>query len=898
MSAAPYPSHWEADVLLRDGSTVRVRPIRPSDASALQAFHVAQSEESTYLRFFAPLKVLPERELTRLVTVDHTDRVALVALTGDAIIAVGRYDRLEATRAEVAFNVSDAHQGRGLGSVLLEHLAAAARERGIATFVADVLPGNARMIRVFQEAGYEVTQRYEDGVISLAFDIASSPRWLQVLAEREHRTDAASMRAFLAPGRVLVVAGGASAPLAARVARNLAGLRVTCVGEALQEVARECGHAWRASLAELDDAAARLARIGEGPGAGPDGPGAEVGPSAEVRPGGGDEASAELAVLDAPPQDVIHAMTPLAARGVRGAVVLSDGFDAPGCTRADLVRAARGAGVRIVGPGSFGVLTTGAGGRINATLRTDAPASGTAALFCQSGALGLELTALAAEHGLGVSTFISSGQRADVSGNDLLQYVLHTEETRAVGLYLESLGNARKFARVVSRLAQQVPVVAVVGAGQREGQEGELGRHGIEEAAGGAGVVVAPTMRAMVEATQLFTSQPLPRGDRIAVLSGSASVAELALAQVAHLDPTARATVLSPCTGASRLASAVSALAADRTWDAALVHLATPLGAPDSAVLAALAGLADSPRPVCAVVPGLRGLRPELTSPAGVTIPAYECIEDAVAALTHACTYARWRRTDRGELAQPGSVDVPRARTLIAGLLARSGGAGRLELHRRDVRELLAALGIDVMRSIAVASTGDALLAARELGWPVVVKAIDPVLRHRADLGAIRLGVGGSIELVDAVRQVRHRQGGGRVVVQAEAPPGVACTVRGWVDPLLGPVVSFGLAGDATELLGDATYAVPPLHHGDVHRLVHGVRAAPRLMGHGGTASVDVPALEDLVARVAYALEVLPQLHRLEIRPALAAQQGVVALDAVVVLAREGRPDPSRRALA
>lgn len=895
MSAAPYPSHWEADVLLRDGSTVRVRPIRPSDASALQAFHVAQSEESTYLRFFAPLKVLPERELTRLVTVDHTDRVALVALAGDAIIAVGRYDRLEATRAEVAFNVSDAHQGRGLGSVLLEHLAAAARERGIATFVADVLPGNARMIRVFQEAGYEVTQRYENGVIALAFDIASSPRWLQVLAEREHRTDAASMRAFLAPGRILVMAGGTSAPLAARVARNLAGLRVTCVGESLRDVARECGHAWRASLAELDDVAARLARIGEGPGVGPDGRGAQVGPS------GGDEASAELAelaVLDAPPQDVIHAMTPLAARGVRGAVVLSDGFDAPGCTRADLVRAARGAGVRIVGPGSFGVLTTGAGGRINATLGTDAPASGTAALFCQSGALGLELTALAAEHGLGVSTFISSGQRADVSGNDLLQYALYTEGTRAVGLYLESLGNARKFARVVSRLAQQVPVVAVVGAGQREGQEGELGRRGIEEAAGGAGVVVAPTMRAMVEATQLFTSQPLPRGDRIAVLSGSASVAELALAQVAHLDPTARATVLSPYVEASRLASAVAALAADSTWDAALVHLATPLGAPDAAVLAALAGLADSARPVCAVVPGLRGLRPELTSPAGVTIPAYECIEDAVAALTHACTYARWRRTDRGELAQPGSVDVPRARTLIAGLLEKSGGAGRLELHRRDVRELLTALGIDVMRSIAVSSTGDALLAARELGWPVVVKAIDPALRHRADLGAIRLGVGGPIELVDAVRQVRHRQGGGRVVVQAEAPPGVACTVRGWVDPLLGPVVSFGLAGDATELLGDATYAVPPLHHGDVHRLVHGVRAAPRLMGHGGTPSVDIPALEDLVARVAYALEVLPQLHVLEIRPALAAHKGVVALDAQVVLAREGRPDPSRRALA
>ena len=207
-AVSTYPRHWEADVLLRDGSTMRIRPIRPSDAQALQDFHVAQSDESTYYRFFAPLRRLSDRDLTRLVNVDHQDRVALVVVGSQGeIVAVGRYDRVEVGRAEVAFNVSDALQGRGLGSVLLEHLAAAARERGISEFVADVLPGNSRMIRVFTDAGYDVVQRYDDGVISLSFAIDPTQRSLDVIAGREQRTDAASMRALLSPRSIMVVAG-------------------------------------------------------------------------------------------------------------------------------------------------------------------------------------------------------------------------------------------------------------------------------------------------------------------------------------------------------------------------------------------------------------------------------------------------------------------------------------------------------------------------------------------------------------------------------------------------------------------------------------------------------------------------------------------------------------------
>lgn len=890
-AVAPYPTHWEADVLLRDGATMRIRPIRPTDADALQAFHVGQSEESTYFRFFAPMRRLSDRDLTRLVTVDHHERVALVVVSGEAIIAVGRYDRVDEAHAEVAFNVSDAHQGRGLGSVLLEHLAAAARERGVSVFVADVLPGNAKMIRVFQDAGYEVAQRYEDGVISLEFTISPTQRSLEVVASREQRTDAASMRAFLTPRRILVLAGSSAGELAARVADNLAGHDgVTCVGAALREVAGRVGHAWAASLEQVP----------------------------------GDAGPAELAVVAAAPREVVDAFPRLAALGVRGAVVLSEGFvsdpdpgavhepghgstpastpastpDGAAPSQRELLRAARAAGVRLVGPRSFGVLTRTEEGVVDATLWPHVPPPGGVALFCQSGALALELMDLVTDHGLGVAAFLSAGHRADVSGNDLLQYAVELPGLRAVGLYLESLGNPRKFARVVSRVSATAPVVAVVGASERETRQDALGRGAVEEAMLAAGVLVAPTMRAMVQATQLFAHRELPRGRRVAVLGNSVSVAELAVAQVAHLDPEATLHVLPWSADGAAFGAAVDTLAAQEDWDAALVLYSPPLSEPDPAVLAAIARLGQGERPVLAVVHGLLGVTPELTGTQGRTVPAYECVEDAVGALTLAHRYAHWRRTDHGALVTPEGVDLRKAREAITRLLDGVGVGEQVELPRREVRRLLGSFGIEVLRTRIVGSTTEALAAAHVLGWPLVVKSTDRALRHRADLGGIRFDVSGPLELVEAIRQVRQRQGGrGKVELQPMVPLGVACLVRGWVDRVLGPVVSFGLAGDATEWLGDAGYAMPPLRSGDVHRLVHSVRAAPRLVGTAERAGVDVAALEDLVARVADAMDSVPQLQRLELRPALASPDGVTVLDAAVVLAAEVRPDGARRAL-
>ncbi|GMA85316.1 hypothetical protein GCM10025868_05660 [Angustibacter aerolatus] len=429
-AAPPYPTQWEADVVLRDGGVVHVRPIRPEDHDRVQAFHLNQSPESIYLRFFAPLPRLSERELTRFTTVDHADRVGLVATLGDDIVGIGRYDRVGAGTAEVAFNIADAHQGRGIGSVLLEHLAAAARERGITRFLADVLPQNRKMVAVFSEAGYEVSHRYEDGVIALSFDITRSEHADRVRAAREQRAESRSVQALLHPSSVVVV-GASRDPhsIGHRLLANLLDGGFTGTLHVVNPGADEVlGVPSRASVRDLPP-------------------------------------PVDLAVVAVPADAVDDVVTDCAAVGVRGLVVVTSGFAETGDEghrrQRRLVRRARALGMRVVGPNSFGVVNTDDGVRLNASLAPALPTPGPLGLFSQSGALGIAVLDSATRRGLGVSTFVSAGNRADLSGNDLMQYWVDDPRTRAVGLYLESMGNPRKFSRVATRLARTKPVIVV-----------------------------------------------------------------------------------------------------------------------------------------------------------------------------------------------------------------------------------------------------------------------------------------------------------------------------------------------------------------------------------------------------------------------------------------------------
>ncbi|MBB2921577.1 GNAT family N-acetyltransferase [Cellulomonas cellasea] len=906
--APAYPAGWEADVVLRDGSTTHVRPIRPSDAEALQAFHVAQSERSTYLRFFANLDRLSDRDLARFTVVDHADRVALVAVTADdVIIGVARYDRIAPDAAEVAFNIADAHHGRGLGSVLLEHLAAAARERGVRRFTAEVLPQNGRMIAVFREAGYAVRQSLEDGVVTVEFDIDPTGRSLAVMADREHRAEARSVQGLLSARSVVVVgspdvARGSMDDLLTR--RVVADLEAGADGDLELHVV---------ALPPEDPDHLDL----------PGGPGRAPGVATQHWP---DVASVpgpvELAVVAVPAAEAVAAVRALARLQVRGVVILSDGFAETGpeglALQRALLRTAHAAGMRVVGPSSYGVLSSTGGRVLNASLAADPPPPGTIGLFCQSAPMAVALLGSVRRRRLGLSHFVSAGHRADVSGNDLMQFWRDDDATEVVGLYLESIGNPRKFSRVARRLAAVKPVV-VVTAG-RSGQVVPPGhavratrapRRTLEEVMRQSGVIRVENTHQMLEVAQVLALQPLPTGRRVAIVASSAPMAALVAeaAAAVGLVVGGQAAIVREDAEDEALASTLASLYEDPAVDVVVaVHVPT-VGHSQVRVSRALAAVAaGSGRTTVACMLGLHGATDDLTAEDDEgrrwTIPAYTTPEDAVLALGQAERYSAWRSADRGTPVQPAGVDTRAARRLVTARLAGVTPGDAVDLSPAETAELLACAGVAVLESVPVATPDEAVEAAHRIGWPVALKTTVPALRHRADLGGVRLDVHDEAELRADVEQVLalahgHPLEPGRapLEVQRMAPLGAACVVRSVEDPLFGPVLSFGLSGDASDLLGDISYAVPPLTDVDVAELVRAARAAPRLFGYRGLPRLDVDALEDVIARLSVLADDLPELRSLELNPVVVSEHGATVLGARAQLGTADRADGSRRAL-
>ncbi|KZM78036.1 GNAT family N-acetyltransferase [Cellulosimicrobium sp. I38E] len=919
-----YPVEWEADVVLRDGTTTHVRPIRPEDADALQRFHVGQSERSTYLRFFAPMERLSERDLERFTRVDHVDRVALVAVrprdgadvgtpdtgAGEAqedIIGVARFDRTGTSEAEVAFNIADSAQGRGLGSVLLEHVAAAARERGVRRFTAEVLPQNGKMLAVFREAGYDVRQQMDDGFVQVSVDLDPTERSRAVMADREHRAEARSMQGLLGATSVVLVGPGVPP-----------GDGPDHAGAPLDRV---LAHRALAALVRSPDVTVHV--VGAG-GDEPDG-GAAPGAHANLAEVPG---PVDLAVVALPPPAAIDAVRQLARLEVRGVVVLSAGFAETGpdglALQRELLRVAHTAGLRVVGPASYGLLRTGETRErpaLAATLAEDLPLPGVVGLFSQSAPMAVTLLATTARRGLGVSSFLSAGHRADVSGNDLMQYWQDDAATQVVCLYLESIGNPRKFSRIARRLASVKPVV-VVTAG-RSGQVVPPGhavrstrapRRTLEEMLRQSGVIRAENTHHMIDIAQLLAHQPLPRGRRVGILASSASLAALvAEASSSAGLVVARSDFLPEDASTAELAATVDALYAPDACDVVVV-VQVPVVHPrreDVSRAVALAA-ARTGRTTVASMLGLHGLTDELSAPAPdapdggasdalLRVPAYSTPEDAVAALGAVVRYARWREADHGTPVRPAGVDASRARALVEGALA---GRDAVDLDPATTADLLACYGVRLWPARRVRTADEAVEAARDVGWPVALKSTAAGLRHRADLGGVRLDIADETELRSDVAQMREALAAvlpgaadQPFEVQAMADAGVACVVRSTEDQLFGPVVSFGLAGDAVDLLGDVAYGVPPLTDVDVAAMVRSVRAAPRLFGYMGTHVVATAALEDVLARVSVLADDLPEVRSLELYPVVVSEHEAAVLSARVTLADAQRADALRRAL-
>ncbi len=882
-----YPTEWEADVVLRDGSVAHVRPITPGDADAIQEFHGRQSPESVYLRFFAPIKRISSRDLERFTHVDHVARVALIVTVRDDIIGIARYDRLdgrEGETAEVAFNIADSYQGRGVGSVLLEHLATIGSEHGVRRFVADVLPQNRKMIGVFEDAGFEVTHRFDDGVIAVSFQIEPTERSTAVMLSREHRAESVSVRAVLHPESVAVV--GASR-------------RSNSVGHRVLEHLEEGGFTGRihAVNPEADEVRGHPAHPTV----------SDIG------------APVDLAVIAVPAEAVLDVVRDCARSGVKAVLVLSSGFAEAGADgearQQELLRTVRANGMRLVGPNSFGIINADPQVRLNASLAPAIPTPGRLGLFAQSGALGIAVLDSAARRGLGISVFASAGNRADISGNDLMQYWIDDDETDAVGLYLESMGNPRKFARISRHLAAGKPVIVIKSGVSAYGvPPGHRVRHtaarpgAFEAMLRQSGVIRVENVHQLLDVAQLVVHQPPPDGPRVAIVGNSAALAALTGdaclswgLEVVHGPVSIEAEG-----SAEEFRAALATAFADPDVDSVVACFIPPLMTADEDVARALAEEAAAhEKPCVATFLGMRGVTEQLSA-AGPdrdgprrVVPAYAMPEDAVRALAAATRYSEWRGRDHGTRVSPDGIDRGSARALVQRVLAGSP-EGR-PLRPDEVADLLRAYGVPLWPTAPAADAAAAVAAAEELGYPVVLKSVSPLVRHQSGLSAVRVDLSDEVEVRTAFAALDARLAplhANRFVVQRQAELGVSCVITTAEDPLFGPLVSFSVGGPPTELLDDIGYRIPPLTDVDVTDLIGSVRAAPLLHGHRGAPPVDREALQDLVARVSVLADDLPEVASLELNPVNAHEHGVDVLGAEVTLAPAPvRADTGRRAL-
>ncbi len=806
LSGPSYPVEWELDALLRDGTAVRLRPIRPEDELALVAFHARLSPHTIYRRFFSPRPVLPPKDVHRFTNVDYHDRMALIALIGGQMAGVARYDRQpnEAQdQAEVAFVIEDRHQGRGLGSLLLEHLAGAARERGFRYFVAETLAENRSMLGVFRDAGFVAERRFEDGLVHLRFPIAETPEALDAMAERERRSAVQSMTPLLRPRSIAVI--GAS-----RQRQSL-------------------GHQILRNLLDREFA----------------GPVFPVHPEAMSVAGVPAYASLEaiphdvdLAVVTVPAAEVEAVVADCGAKGVRAVIVVSGGFSEVGDEGREreeaLVRLSHHHGMRLVGPNAMGVMTTVAEVTMNATPSPLVLVPGRVAFLAQSGALGLAVLEQAANLGIGFSSFVSVGNRADVSGNDLLQYWEADAETDVILLYLETFGNPRKFARIARRVARSKPIV-VVKSGRRPSTDAAT-----DALFRQAGVIRVDTLAELFDVSLLLAHQPIPRGRRLAILSNAGGPGMLAAdaaaaAGVTVAGPGGTPVDLTAGTSPDKLAAALGAALDDPAVDGVLVIGVPPLaGGPDEMRRIIADAVADAPdKPVMVSYLG-RLPTPGFGLLAGTEgdlhpTPLFPFPEQAVRAFGRVAGYGEWRQSDEGPAMRPDGIDI-RAASDVAGEVLADAPAGRT-LDADEARRLLAAVGINV--------------------------ADGP---HGTDDRSVVIGVED--------------------------------------DRSFGPLLSFALGGRGAALLDDRSHRILPLSADDARDLVHSVRLAPLLFDPEVGPPIDEAALVELLARVSVLADELPTLGALRLDPVEVSAVGATVRGATVaVVPAPVGPGPLLRSL-
>ena len=882
MSAQAGPGTY---ALLTDGATIEIRPAESGDFDAVRDMHARMSPENLYLRFFSMSRAAAEQEAHRVCREPSPDHAALLAVLDGRLVGCGAYEVAGdgSGSAEIALTVADEMHNHGIGTLLLEHLISLARDRGLHSFVAETLTANTLMLQVFANAGLRAHRTLQDGVYDLRFplpggeDTAGLDTYRDAVAERERSADVASLRHVLAPASVAVIGvspGGG--PVGRGILRNIItggfGGPVYAVG---------------AGPGELD--------------------GVPCVPSLAELPG-----PVDLAVIAVPAAAVPGVAEECGRRGVKALAVTTPGLD--GAARAELLGICRRHGMRLVGPGCFGVANTAI--CLDATLAARHPRPGMAGLASQStGGAGFVLIEHLSRLGVGISSLVSLGDKDDVSGTDMLRWWESDPATKLAVLYLESFGDPRKFARTARQAGRSMPILTVNAGRSAPGLRRaavraaaevtpQLTRQALFEQ---AGVIAAANLGELLDAVVLLASQPLPTGGRVGVVSNTrgggvfaADACGDAGLQVASLSDQTRqalrnllppgAAVAGPVDTTAMAApglfrQCLEVVGADPGVDAVLaLTAATAAGDPVPEVAAA-----RLPVPIAAAVMDQVEAVRMLTGPGGdgPAVPAYAYPESAARALGYAARYGMWRAAPPGTSPELDDLREDQARQLVTDFLAGTPQGGWLT--RQQAGELLGCYGVTLVDSVAVATEQDAVAAAARFGGPVALKADVPgLVVRRKGAGAVLLDLHGPDEVRHGYRSLSETFAGrlSGIIVQPMITGGVELEIGVLEEQMFGPLVLFGLAGTTADVLADRAARLAPLTGSDADDLIRSVRAAPQ-RGH----AVDLVSLKDVLLRVSRLADDLPQVAELDLSPGIARGDGTMPVGARIRIEPAGPPD-------
>ena len=884
---------FETDVVLKDGSLVHVRPARAEDYTLLASFVESLTPETCQLRFLQTLEL--EQAVSELMP--GNSRFALIALREEIVIGHAIYNRTLPGRAQHAVVVADPYQNQGLGMILLAQLTQAAIEAGISEFEAHVVPENAPILQVVRELGFPTVLKSEPGFIRITYPTSLIPEAVKRFEQREAVAAVAAMGKFFQPRGIAVI--GASRQrggISGELFRNIleAGFQgpvypVNANADFVQSVT-----AYRSVL---------------------DCPG-----------------PVELAFIVIPAKAVLTVARECAQKGVNALVVISAGFSEAGVPgsllQQDLVEVCRESGMRLIGPNCMGIINTDPGVSLNGQFSPYKPIPGKIGFLSQSGALGIAVIDYASRLGLGMSTFVSVGNKADISGNDLIQYWESDDNTDLILLYLESFGNPRKFSSIARHVGRKKPIIAVKGGRSTAGFRATQSHTGALVAASDvtvdalfrqAGVIRTDVLAEMFDVAALMTTQPVPKGNQVAIITNAGGAGILAAdacedlgLQIPELGIETQNTLKSFLSSAAGVrnpvdmvasassadyARAIQTVARDPVVDALIVIFIPPMALRPEAVASEILRAAqelDRRIPILSTFMASHGPS-EILSDGQNQIPSYPFPEAAARALARAVQYGKWLATPEGNL--PNFPDVQREEA--AAIVAHALRAGECWLTFEEIENLLACYGIHVTKTLHAATPREAGEAALELGGRVVLKAVAPELVHKIEAGAVRLDLAGVEETITAAQEMLKRLEAAGVqeasfIIQPMVPSGAEMLVGVTHDPVFGPIVVCGAGGTMVELLKDVTVRITPLTDQDARDMIRSLKTYPLLRGYRGGPRYDVAALEQLILRVGALVDDVHEIGELDLNPVIVLPegQGVRLVDIRIRVAETPPPLP------